>query len=253
MFSTLRNYVAERKGGIAKTAGFVGGLYIAKSYISDRLDEVKVRLEQERTAKDRQVCFFSESQVMTRAYLFLSLRRRFQQTQEDVSYTALALLPTLGDQILEYMDVEAITKELQNRSKARNARHHSQVSSSITSSIDVVQEHDVRSDCGSIAPSVASTGLSFGDPDSAAATAPQIVSQPSESVHDPSSASVVASSTSSAISGENLSLHSSQLVRHSCILLKTSRLTTFNAVRPLDDLLCCIRVFRYPNKSGIME
>jgi hypothetical protein len=56
MFSTLRNYVSDRKSGIAKTAGFVGGLYIAKSYISDRLDEVKVRLEQERTAKDRQVC-----------------------------------------------------------------------------------------------------------------------------------------------------------------------------------------------------
>lgn len=159
----------------------------------------------------------------TEGGLFSSLRRRFQQTQDDVSYTVMALLPTLGDQILEYMDVEAITKELQSRSKIRNARQQSQAPSSLASSIDVVQEHDVRSDSGSIAPSVASTGFSFGDPDSTAATAPQVVSQPSESARDHLSSSVVASSTSSAISGENLSLHSSQLVRHCCVFLKTIR------------------------------
>ncbi|KAF7778430.1 hypothetical protein Agabi119p4_2775 [Agaricus bisporus var. burnettii] len=207
MFSTLRNYVVDRKSGIAKTVGFAGGLYIAKNYIGDRLEEVKVRLEQERTAKD-------------------SLRRRFQQTQDDVSYTVMALLPTLGDQILEYMDVEAITKELQSRSKIRNARQQSQALSSLASSIDVVQEHDVRSDSGSIAPSVASTGFSFGDPDSTAATAPQVVSQPSESARDHLSSSVVASSTSSAISGENLSLHSSQL---------SDPLTTSSAVSESSD------------------
>lgn len=60
MFSTLRNYVVDRKSGIAKTVGFAGGLYIAKNYIGDRLEEVKVRLEQERTAKDRQVRIFPE-------------------------------------------------------------------------------------------------------------------------------------------------------------------------------------------------
>jgi peroxin-3 len=160
----------------------------------------------------------------------------------------MALLPSLGDQILEYMDVEAITRELQNRSKARNTRRQSQVSSSLASSIDVVQEHDLRSDSGSIAPSVASTGFSL-DTDSAAAAAPQIVSQPSGPVQDPS---VVASSTSSAISGENLSLHSSQLVRHGREF-KMLRPAKVNAVRSVDDLLCRIRDLRYSNKSGIME
>lgn len=82
----------------------------------------------------------------------------------------MALLPTLGDQILEDMDVEAITKELQNRSKARNARHPSQASSSLASSIDVVQEHDVRSENGSVAHSVASTSFSLADPDSGPTT-----------------------------------------------------------------------------------
>lgn len=95
-----------------------------------------------------------------------SLHRRFQQTQDDVSYTVMALLSTLGDQILENMDVEAITEELQARNKAKNARHQSQTghsahaSSSLASSFDVVQEHEVRSQDESV--SVASTSFSLG-------------------------------------------------------------------------------------------
>jgi len=51
----------------------------------------------------------------------LSLQRRFQQTQDDASYTVLALLPTLSEQILRTMDVEALTDELQSRAKSRNS------------------------------------------------------------------------------------------------------------------------------------
>lgn len=42
-----------------------------------------------------------------------SLRKRFQQNQEDCTYHVLALLPSLGNQILEDMDVEQITLALQ--------------------------------------------------------------------------------------------------------------------------------------------
>lgn len=42
-----------------------------------------------------------------------SLRKRFQQNQEDCAYHILALLPTLGNAILEEMDVERITLQLQ--------------------------------------------------------------------------------------------------------------------------------------------
>ena len=38
-----------------------------------------------------------------------------------MSYTVLALLPTLAEQIMQGMDVESLTQELQARSKARNA------------------------------------------------------------------------------------------------------------------------------------
>ncbi len=55
MISTLKNYVNDRKATAAKAAGFVGGLYIAKRYVTNRLDEVKSRLEQERAARERSV------------------------------------------------------------------------------------------------------------------------------------------------------------------------------------------------------
>lgn len=42
-----------------------------------------------------------------------SLRRRFQQNQEDCTYTVLALLPTAATKILETLDVEKITLEIQ--------------------------------------------------------------------------------------------------------------------------------------------
>jgi peroxin-3 len=50
-----------------------------------------------------------------------SLRRRFAQNEQDAAYMVLGLLPSLSEQILEGMDVEALTLELQNRS--RTARH----------------------------------------------------------------------------------------------------------------------------------
>ncbi len=50
-----------------------------------------------------------------------SLRRRFEQNQQDVSFTIMALLPTLGAHILEGMDVEGVTQELQAQSRASKA------------------------------------------------------------------------------------------------------------------------------------
>ena len=92
-----------------------------------------------------------------------SLRRRFQQTQEDVSYTISALIPTLSEQILDQMNIETLTQELQNRSKARNAarRHLQAEPSSLASSVvDLVHEQDTRSDVES---AVSHTSTSFDE------------------------------------------------------------------------------------------
>ena len=48
-----------------------------------------------------------------------SLRRRFLQNQEDCTFTLLALLPTLSAQIMEEMDVEDLTHQLQQLSSSK--------------------------------------------------------------------------------------------------------------------------------------
>lgn len=50
---------------------------------------------------------------------FSSLRRRFQQNQEDCTITVLALLPTATDNITGALPVESITQELQQNKAER--------------------------------------------------------------------------------------------------------------------------------------
>ncbi|KAK0199879.1 Peroxin-3 [Desarmillaria ectypa] len=87
---------------IKKTAIVLGSAYAVQRYIRDRLEETRDGLERDRRARD-------------------SLKRRFRQTHEDISYAVLALIPTLSEQIMEGMDVEALIQELQNFGKARPA------------------------------------------------------------------------------------------------------------------------------------
>jgi len=61
-----------------------------------------------------------------------SLRRRFQQNQEDCTFTVLALLPTATENILEALPVENITHELQQKKAERLSK--SQATSEIAPS-----------------------------------------------------------------------------------------------------------------------
>jgi peroxin-3 len=72
-------------------------------------------------------------------------------------------MPTLSEQILDQMNIEVLTQELQNRSKARNAaRRQSQAepSSLASSVVDLVHEQDRRSDVES---AVSHTSTSFDE------------------------------------------------------------------------------------------
>ncbi|EAU81340.1 hypothetical protein CC1G_07270 [Coprinopsis cinerea okayama7 len=97
----LSSFLPSRKT-VSKTAGFMGGMYMAHIFLRDRLEEAKEKLESERLARE-------------------NLKRRFAQTTHTTSYTILALLPELADQILSEMDVESLTKELQSRSAKSKA------------------------------------------------------------------------------------------------------------------------------------
>ncbi|KAG6808955.1 hypothetical protein H0H92_002242, partial [Tricholoma furcatifolium] len=140
MLTSAKNFLCERRKGLTKAIAIVGGAYVVKGYIRDRLEEVKDRLEQERLARD-------------------NLKRRFNQTQDDVSYLVLALIQALSEQVLTEMDVESLTLELQNRSKARNANKQrlERPPSSLASSVDMLQDHETRSEAESAVMSVAST------------------------------------------------------------------------------------------------
>lgn len=60
---------------------------------------------------------------LTRHYQLSSLRRRFEQNQEDCTYTVLALLPTATGNVITALNTEQITYEIQQiKSSARSLK-----------------------------------------------------------------------------------------------------------------------------------
>ncbi|THU81456.1 hypothetical protein K435DRAFT_873327 [Dendrothele bispora CBS 962.96] len=103
----------------SKATLYAAGLYLVRGYITERLDDVKEKLESERIARD-------------------ILKRRFEQMQEDVGYTVMAMLPSLAEGMIEEMDVEGVPKELKGlgKEKAREKEREKQSSSNETSNED---------------------------------------------------------------------------------------------------------------------
>lgn len=75
------------------------------------------------------------------------MRRRFQQNQEDCTFTVLAILPTATENILEALPVEQVLEELQKQKAERLARSvgPSEIASSAPPSIAETTEDDARS------------------------------------------------------------------------------------------------------------
>jgi hypothetical protein len=49
----LTGYLYERKQGIARTAGVMGGLYVVGRYVAQRLDTMRTSFVEERVAQDK--------------------------------------------------------------------------------------------------------------------------------------------------------------------------------------------------------
>jgi len=75
----------------------------------------------------------------------ISLRRRFEQNQEDCTFTVLALLPTATDNILAELETERITFELQQQKAAKLARNGEIHPSELGSGPPSVTDDDGRS------------------------------------------------------------------------------------------------------------
>ncbi|KAG1749450.1 Peroxin-3-domain-containing protein [Suillus lakei] len=129
MFDAARKYVYDRRRGLFETSVVFCGAYAVSRYVNERLEEVKEKVVKERVARE-------------------ALRRRFQSTHNDACFTIMALVPTLAEQILEEMDVESLTNELQSLSRTSRPRSRFQQQESHSES-EVSSASDVHSDAGS--------------------------------------------------------------------------------------------------------
>jgi peroxin-3 len=50
---TLVDYFYERRRGLTRTVGAVGGLYVVGRYVSERLDTMRTSFVEERGAQDK--------------------------------------------------------------------------------------------------------------------------------------------------------------------------------------------------------
>ncbi|KAI0437169.1 Peroxin-3 family protein [Xylaria telfairii] len=104
MLSATRRWLRRNRTPIGIGVGIVGAGYLATQYVLGKINDARERMSSDRIAKE-------------------NLRRRFEQNQEDCTFTVLALLPTATANILEMMNTENITLEIQQmKGAARSVR-----------------------------------------------------------------------------------------------------------------------------------
>jgi peroxin-3 len=53
LFSSVTNYVRERRRGLAVVAGVAGGVYLIHQYATSKIQEIQDRLVQTQTAREK--------------------------------------------------------------------------------------------------------------------------------------------------------------------------------------------------------
>ena len=141
MITTTRRWLRRNRTGFAIGFGIVGIGYLAGQYVVSKITEVRDRMTSDRIAKEKLVSLISCQFIAS--LTSCSLRRRFQQNQEDCTITVLELLPTVTENVLEALNAERITQELQQkkaerlgRSSANSEIAPSELSSCAPSAID---------------------------------------------------------------------------------------------------------------------
>ncbi|KAK3313860.1 peroxisomal biogenesis factor 3-like protein [Apodospora peruviana] len=130
MFAATRCWFRRNRTPIAISVGVVGAGYVVTNYILNKLNDARERMSSDRIAKE-------------------NLRRRFEQNQEDCTYTVLALLPTATTNILEAMNTEKITYEIQQMKGSASARSQKRIGStsppSMSETTNATTDDDGRS------------------------------------------------------------------------------------------------------------
>ncbi|KAF1983419.1 peroxin 3 [Aulographum hederae CBS 113979] len=126
MIQATRNWFRRNRTNFAVGAGVLGAGYLAGQYVLGKITETRQRMSDDRIARE-------------------NLRRRFEQNQEDCTFTVLAILPTATENILEALPVEQTVIELQQKKVDRSTK-------------SVVASEGASSDLPSIAQSVTDDG-----------------------------------------------------------------------------------------------
>ncbi|KAK3676540.1 peroxin [Recurvomyces mirabilis] len=103
MIAASRRWLRRNRTGLLVGAGVLGAGYLAGQYVLGKIQEARQRSTEDQMAKE-------------------NLRRRFEQNQEDCTYTVLALLPTIKEEIIDALPVEQITEQLQQERTDRLKR-----------------------------------------------------------------------------------------------------------------------------------
>ncbi|KAK8257668.1 Peroxin-3 [Phyllosticta capitalensis] len=103
MITATRQWFRRNRTNFAIGAGLLGAGYLAGQYLLSKLTEARQRMSDDRIARE-------------------NLRRRFEQNQEDCTFTVQAILPTAFDNIVEALPVEQTLSELQRQKAERLQR-----------------------------------------------------------------------------------------------------------------------------------
>ncbi|KAI9746506.1 MAG: peroxin [Claussenomyces sp. TS43310] len=126
MISATRRWFRRNRAPIAIGIGVLGAGYVATQYVLGKISDARERMSSDRIARE-------------------NLRRRFEQNQEDCTFTVLALLPTATDNILSELETERITFELQQQKAAKLAKNGEGHPSELGSGPPSVTDEDGKS------------------------------------------------------------------------------------------------------------
>ncbi|KAM3081024.1 peroxin [Clarireedia jacksonii] len=127
--NSVRKWVRRNKTPFMVGFGVIGVGYVASQYVLGKISDARQRMSSDRIARE-------------------NLRRRFEQNQEDCTYTVLALLPTATENILAELETERITFALQQQKAAKLARGGEGHPSEFGSSPPSITDDDGRSIAG---------------------------------------------------------------------------------------------------------
>ncbi|KAJ9661721.1 peroxin [Coniosporium apollinis] len=103
MIAATRRWFRRNRTNFVIGAGVLGAGYLAGQYVLGKVSEARQRMSDDRIARE-------------------NLRRRFEQNQEDCTFTVLAILPTATENIIQELPVEQTLNELQKQKAERLAR-----------------------------------------------------------------------------------------------------------------------------------